>query len=265
MRNNNKGLIITLIIVFSICAICLSFLLGFLLIHKEVGFFNMARFHFASKTEMIYNEEFLVSDISKINIYSSSGDITVKEADTSKIEVRVYGKDKNSVRVSNSNHILSIDYKDVVNCIGFCFYREDIEIIVPKNYKLDTNIESKYGDITIGSFNDGKLVIDSDSGDIDIKNISDVKINSRYGDISIVEVKRHLDIKSSSGDIEIDRANLLENSKINSSYGDIEIGQIGDVYVDAKTDFGDVDIKSNNRYAKVNLVINSNSGDIEID
>lgn len=259
---NNKGLIITLIIVFSICAICLSVLLGFILVNKKS--FRIMRFDFVSKTEKIYDERFAVSDISKINIYSSSSDITIKEANTNEVEIRIFGKNKNAVRVNHSNDTLRIDYTNVSNCIGFCFYREDIEILIPHNYQLDGNIESKYGDINIGYFDNGKLVIDSDSGDIDIKSIKDIEIKSHYGDILIAEVKNKLDIKSNSGDIEISRVNILENSKIVSDYGDVEIDKINDIYVDAKTNFGDVDIDHNNRYAKVSLVIDSSYGDIEV-
>lgn len=259
---NNKPLIITLIIILSIFTIILSVLLGVLLTNHISS--NIFKFHLIAKTDKIYSEEFLPNNIEKINISSGSSDILIKKANTEKIKVNIYGKNKSKVKVDVSNNILNVDYTEIETCIGICIYSENIEIIIPQDYILNSNIESKYGDIDVGDFDEGMLSIQNDSGDIDIGSIKNIKIDSRYGDIFIDNITNKLDLTSSSGDIEIARANILENSKIISNYGDIEIEYINDVYIDAKTDYGDIKIPKNNRYANSSLVIDSRSGDIEV-
>ena len=67
------------------------------------------------------------------------------------------------------------------------------------------------------------------------------------------------------GDIKINRLNIEENSFIEMEHGDIKIDSINQIYVDAKTDHGDVDIKVNYDQAKTILKIYNEMGDIKID
>ena len=85
------------------------------------------------------------------------------------------------------------------------------------------------------------------------------KVNNNYQKSDVT-----LTIKNQCGDIEIDNVSLTENAKIKTTSGDVEIDKINNIYIDATTTSGKVDIKNNDRKADYELKIKTTSGDISV-
>ena len=292
----NKNCIIFLIVLLSILSICL---IGFMIIMMNVNMpFSkfMVHHHISNNLiiDEIYNDSF-----QNIFIESNASDIYIKHSDNNEVKVLVYG-DKDKVKVKNINNILSIN-TNIKKCVGLCFNQKlaKVEVYIPKNYKNDINIINKYGDVFIDEFNSANMNIKNNCGDIevlganiaeikddfgdislvksnkadifascgdiDIGQVTDLKAINKYGNIKIDKVNNFLDLVNNCGDIEAKYINLNKNSKIKSSLGDIEIGLTNEIYIDAKTSLGDVDVNNNYKKSNITLKIDNSCGDIEVD
>ncbi len=291
----NKKWIITLIILLSTIMIFLSiFFIGLL---QNRFKFKGFRIGLQSSNELIldktYEEKF-----NNIVIDATTSEIFIKRSDTENIKAVVYGE-KDYTDVETNNETLNIKTSEK-NCIGFCFNQKSakIEIYLPEEYDGKIDIKNDYGDIYIDKFlnanidveedcGDVKILggniikvdsnygdteiekanianINEDCGDVTISDVFDTTVKNSYGDIKIKSVKNYLNLENDCGDIEVNNINLKKDSYIKDDYGDIEIGNTNEIFIDAKTDLGDVKIKNNYNKADIILKIENDCGDIEI-
>lgn len=295
MMKKNKTLTIILIVILSILVIGLTWLMVNLLAGKITV--NNFRLFSSTSKELVVDETYNL-DFNKIDIYSESGDVYIKESSNNEVKVIVYGE-KEKTTVDTINDELIISAKSTF-CIGFCFNTNSkIEVYLPESYQNIIKVDSKYGDIELGNIENATLEINEECGDvsvvganvaninneygnikigkvnvgnisdsagnIEIDTIYDAKVENQYGNIEIKNVLNYLDISNDCGDIEIDNLVLNKDSKITDDLGNIEIGNTNEIYIDAETDLGNVDIKNNYPKSKVTLTIKNNCGDIEIE
>lgn len=292
----NKGLIISLIIFLVIVCIMLICFMVSVINGKHV----FTKIFVGSKrsNNLVINETYEIN-FEKIKINTDAADVYVKESSDNNIKVLVYGdEDKSKVNVSGRS--LEIDAKQK-KCFGFCFNvtKSKVLVYLPKDYKNNIVVDNKYGDVVIDSFleanvgvsaNCGDVLIkgaltakvDNDYGDIKVNNAKDVNVNASAGDIELGKVSditvknscgdievfsvlNYMNIEADCGNVEIKNVNINKNSYIKDDFGDIEIGNTNDIYIDAKTDLGEVDVKHNSRMSNVTLKIKNNCGDIEVD
>ena len=235
----------------------------------------------------------------EIDIETKMTDIYIKNSNDNTIKVIVYGE-KDYIDVKEMNNKLYIDIKEK-NFIAFDFYKyiSKIEIYLPSWYNKLIRIDSEFGNIEIEEFNDctlyvkqeygnilskgsnfikvkneygnieltksNKARVEAESGDVKIGTINNLEVINEYGDIDIDNITQYFKLSNEMGDIKINRLNIEENSFIEMEHGDIKIDSINQIYVDAKTDHGDVDIKVNYDQAKTILKIYNEMGDIKID
>ena len=291
----NKPLIITLIVVLSIIAIAITWLM----INLLTGKFSLNSFRFFSSTskELAVDETYNI-DFNNINISVESGDIYVRETADNNFKVIIYNEKEKTV-VNTLNNKLNIEVKSK-KCIGFCFNVDSkVEVYVPKDYQYDMKITNKFGDIEVGSFEKATIDIEEDcgdvsvltanvvninneyvdieigkvnvanvsdsAGDIEIEEVHDAKVNNNFGDIEINTVLNYLDVNNDCGDIEIDNVTLNKDSKITDDLGEIKIGKTNEININAETDLGDVKIKNNYPKSEVTLTIENNCGSIKVD
>ena len=57
---------------------------------------------------------------------------------------------------------------------------------------------------------------------------------------------------------------INKNSNLKASTGDVEVKKLNNVYIDADTSTGDVNVKNNNRKSDVELKVRTSTGDIDI-
>lgn len=253
----NKGLTITLIVLLSVITVSLIGIFILLLGGNFKFSFSTSKY-----TEVVVDNEY--EEINDILLNTSVADITIKKSENDKFRVVIKGlEDKTDVTNKDGNLVIKTSTK---KCKFFCFNNKVavVDVYVPANYDKKITINSKYGDIKVGNFDDMNLKIDSNYGDIKIESISDLNINSNYGDIKIDYINNYLDIDSDYGDIKIKNIDINKDSYINSDYGDIKISHTNDIRIDSKTSFGDNDIDDNNKDSDITLKINASFGDIEV-
>lgn len=296
----SKGGIIVLISILSVLAVALVGLMLWIMIGNR-NLFGGFTFGFGNKmsTKLVLDEVY-DNTFQYIDLDLDNGDIYLKQSSDDKVHVKVYS-DKDKMTSSISAEQLAISFKEEAkHTFNFSFrtVRNKIEVYLPKDYKNKIELINNYGDIVVDAFLEArfKIVADcgditlqgaktidiendygdielgtvkvarvhADCGDISISKVGELIAENNYGDITIKQVEHYLKLKADCGDIHLDSVVLGKNSSIKNSFGDVIIKHISDVYVDAKTDFGDVDITDNNRKADIVLTIEDDCGDIEV-
>lgn len=268
----NKGGKIILLVLLIILVIGLSISLAlFIKNDYSFDFFN-------KKLELIDSKEF--DSINNLNINTDTADVYIKTSENNMVKVELYSNDAKENEIENTANSLNVILKQ--ECHFFCFANKSkINVYLPASYSNDINIVSTTGDIFADDYASSNLnlvlttgdvflknvknaEINVTTGDIKINSVNDVKIITTTGDIVLGKVNNYLDLETTTGDIDIDEANLSKNSTINATTGDINIKKINDVYVDAKTTTGDTDVENNNRKSDIELSIKTTTGDVRV-
>ena len=291
----NRGLIIALIVLFSIVIIILIVLMIFLLNSKG----RISKYMFGSSVsnnlimDEVYNNTF-----NTIRVKASTSDVYFKSTNDSNIRVVIHGNEK-ELDVKQSSDELNINFKEK-KCFGFCFNlkKNKVEVYIPSNYDKKIIIDSDYGNIDVeefksadmdisddcgdikilsanelkvendyGNINIGEvniLTVEDDCGDISVDKVNDITAKNSYGNISIKSILNSLDIKDDCGDVKIDNININKDSYISNDFGNIKIGNTNEIFIDAKTDLGKVKINNNDRRSDITLKIKNDCGDIKV-
>lgn len=290
----NRGWIITGIVLLSIVVVAgVAFL--FLVIGNK---FNWKFFWNNRTSNVQIVDTNYIEDIDRIKIEADSTDVFIKHSQDDSKRLVIYG-DEELTDYSLENGTLKVSTKSKP-CIGICFNntKSRIEIYLPTEYAGKMSINDKYGDIKIEKFALSKIEISEDAGDVNVlkaDNLSienkygdvvvgearilkifndcgdievtkaeEATIDNNYGDIEISEITGYMNIIADCGDIEIKAVSLTKNSTIKNNLGDIDIGRTNEIYIDAKTDLGDVDVNNNYRDAEFELKIENSCGDITV-
>lgn len=291
----NKGLIITLISILSLIAIFLVAVMILLINGKA----RMPMFGFSNKvSKELIMDEIYENKFTKININVSTSDVNILVSNDDKIRIAIYG-DKELLDIKDETQELYILFKEK-KCFGICFNitKNKVDVYLPANYDKDILVNNDYGDIEISEFKNsnievneacgdvhivsgnkvtvnnsyGNIKIDEASevnvkesaGDVKVGTVKSAQIENNYGDITVENITDSLDISDDCGDIKIDHLNLEKDSHIVNNLGDIKIGSTNDIYIDAKTDLGDVKINNNNHKSDITLKLENDCGDIKV-
>lgn len=289
----NRGLIIFLIVLLSVIAvILLVFMFGLLLNKYRFSWFNY------SVSKKLVIDDTYEKIFENINIDGSTSDIYIKNTSDDNIRLVIYG-DKEDTIVNDNDKTLEINIK-TKPCFGICFNQKlaKVEIYLPEDYNNNINITNKYGDIEIGEFLNANIKVEEDAGDVSILGGSDVNITNKYGDIKLTTIKNgnivakagdvsikevddiivnnalgdikidkvnnYLNLENNCGDIKIKNLNINKDSYIKDDLGSIKIGNTNEIYIDAKTSLGDIDIDHNYNKSDITLKITNNCGDIKV-
>lgn len=291
----NKKIIINLIILLSVLVV---FLVGFMFYFMN-GNHRLYHFNWMHKVsnELIMDEVYH-TNFKKVELISDASDIFIKRSNDDTVRVVVYG-DKDRLNVNTDNEKLFIK-SEAKNCEFFCINITvaKIEVYLPENYENEIEIKNKYGDIEIDKFMNARIEIQEDcgdvkieeakevvvknsygdikigtiekadieesAGDVTVEKVENITVKNNYGDIHIKEVSSYLDVSDDCGNIKIDQANIDKDSVITNNLGDIKIGSTNEIYIDAKTDLGDVKIDRNYHKSDITLKIENDCGDIKV-
>lgn len=296
----SKGGLIALISILTVLAVLLLGLMTWFIVGNK-HFMGGFTFGFGGdvSTKLVFDEVY-DNTFQYVDIDLSRGDIYLKQSADDKVHVKVYS-DKDTLLPSISQERLGLSFKQENSFsfnFSFHFVSNKIEIYLPKNYTNQIELNNKYGDIIVDTFSEAKFKVVADCGDVSIRGAKAIDIESDYGDITIGTAKRitvtadcgdvsiskieeliadnsygditveelhgFLKLKADCGDITLNSVSLLKNSSIENRFGDVSIKNIAKTYVDAKADFGDVDIFENDRKADITLKIESDCGDISV-
>ena len=123
--------------------------------------------------------------------------------------------------------------------------------------------EASSGDIEVGKI--GESTIKTSSGKILVESAKRLQAEASSGEIDINTIEEYCNLTTSSGNIDINSLNIIENSTINAKSGNVDIKSKNDIYVETETGSGDADVKNNNRMAELVLKITTTSGSINVD
>ena len=264
----------------------LVFLLSILIVLLTVTLFmgikgkNFGR----KKVSLQLSKNYELSSINNITVDTKSADIYLKKSDDEKVYIDIYAADNEKSSAIIENNQLNIELKTKTNFCFFCVgnrYQRRIEIKLPESFDGKININTTSGDVQIGSYYDAKLKLSARSGDVNIKDIKEADINLTSGDIEISKIKvanikatsgdikidkinKSADIKVTSGDIRISDFEINNDSIIKATSGDIRIKKLSDAYIETSVKSGDVHVNGSNRSAKYELSIKVTSGDIRV-
>lgn len=275
----DKTLTIIKLVILSFIALLLTGILIVLLVNPKG---NINFFRFSSRSELVYEKE-ITEPIKKINITTKASDIQIEDNNTDKISIKYYGeKDDKNLSVATDNETLNINEDGDYFCIGFCNHAEQkLVLSIPKDIDYELNLQTASGDVyvpdinlnnlnirtisgDIGMVNALKAKLETTSGDIDVNNVNDLTVKTVSGEVNVNQIKRSCEIKTTSGDVEIELLEITNNSKISTVSGDVEINSNAGSYVKTETISGELEISNNDRYAKTELSVNTTSGDIEV-
>ena len=289
---------IILIVVLSIIALMAIMLFVYVMANRKVG--KIFDCGYTVSENLIFDKTY-TEKYKEIEINATAGDIEITNENTEEVKVMIYGEESNN-KVNTTEEKLTIT-SNQETCKGFfCIHLKitKIKVTLPNNYDGKIKITNNFGDIQIGDFANAELAVKMDAGDIEVgkiltgtienkygdisveeaiqeltikedcgdvelKETYQVNVENKYGDIKIQRVNHSMKIEDDCGDIEIKSVNLQENSSIKNDYGDIEIGSTNQIYIDAKTNLGKVDINNNYPKSNITLTIEDSCGDIEVE
>lgn len=280
MKKNNNLVIVCIIFLVLLAVIVVGFMIGLLINREKIDLFKYFK---SRESKIILDVSYEVSDFENINVDTKSTDIEVRYSSDNKVRVVIYGVDSSEAnsKIDSSNLNIS-KYSNRENCIGFCTSDDKgIIIYLPSDIKSSLNINSSSGDININDFKKLDINVDiksgdveikgalksnivTNSGDVDILSVNDSIIKTTSGDIEVENVVGKINYSTKSGDIEIGRFDILENSVINTLSGSVDISNIGNCYIDTKSFSEDTNVKNSDRFSNVILSVNTSSGDIDI-
>lgn len=278
-KNNNKGLIIVVIIMFVACAILTSIMVKFgKALSKRVvetikdtaqnqDIFDIVEH---KQENLIYSEEFELTDIKNVNLKTVAATITVKESKDDKVKIEVFSTKEKEVTANVLEDTVSVEYLDqeehnfTIN-IGINEVQDEMIVYIPKDYENNILTDTNYGNISFDvSLKNASIDIVSDYGNIDIESVKNISIDCDFGNINVKNVYNKLDIETEYGNVNVDNLEINEDSNIVTKYGNVNVEKTNDIRIDTDVNLGSVDVNKNNKEADVTLNIKSEMGFINV-
>ena len=278
-KNNNKGLIIVVIIMFVACAILTSIMVKFgKALSKRVvetikdtaqnqDIFDIVEH---KQENLIYSEEFELTDIKNVNLKTVAATITVKESKDDKVKIEVFSTKEKEVTANVLEDTVSVEYLDqeehnfTIN-IGINEVQDEMIVYIPKDYENNILTDTNYGNISFDvSLKNASIDIVSDYGNIDIESVKNISIDCDFGNINVKNVYNKLDIETEYGNVNVDNLEINEDSNIVTKYGNVNVEKTNDIRIDTDVNLGSVDVNKNNKEADVSLNIKSEMGFINV-
>ncbi len=253
----NKGVKIVLIIILAIIVIALVNFMIYAIINRNNDYsVKFSLIAFGDNTEKIFEKEYELEELDKINVDVLSSNVLIEKADIDKIKVTAYGEKDEKINETINNNELSITKSKTKVFIFAMFYWCDEKIIiqVPNDCDEEFNIQTSSGDIVAPNLENNVINLESSSGKIECGNINTGNFKSSSGDITVGS-GNEITLQASSGNIKAGNFNKLSAE---ASSGDIEVGTISE---DAtiKTASGKITLNRANK-----LKAEAISGDIKI-
>ena len=272
----SNALKIILIILLSIIAVALIGILTILLIRGDK--FDFSMFNVSESKTLI--EEKTVETYKEINVDANYSNVEIVTNDENVISIKLYSDniDEYSIKDEDVINVVFKEKKRVFNLFG---KSPRAVISIPKDYdktvtvkgsvldvkgsgsdKLNLVADVQTGDVKVEHMD--KANIKLKTGDIKIESVNELIVKSNVGDVKVKSVNYKIDITGDVGDIKIEKVDLKENSFITNSTGDVKIGKTNAIYIEGKTDVGDVKINTNHRKSDVKKINKNHIGDIKV-
>ena len=221
-------------------------------------FFPWGNLHALGQGESGYDENideerfYDLDDIKDLKFSISSAEIRVKVVNSDKLRVHLHGSSsgqKPFLDDRESGNNLSIEVKRKPG-LGFSRSNLILNIEIPKRYDRNLELNSSSDNISLPDLELENLYIDMSSGDLSIENLTvrnfifesssgkltankiksyESRLNLSSGSVLIDSFTGDLDVKMSSGDLEVMYTDFNNRISVDSSSGDIVIALPKDV------------------------------------
>lgn len=221
----NEIKIVTIILV-SVIVIMLVNYLVFTIIGRNKGF-KIKLFSCGGNTQLLFEEEYAITEIKKIKVMASSENIKVIQGKENQVKVSIYGEEEEAPKVKLENGNLTIEKENtLVHLMAFFYFiKKEIIIEVPPHYKDEIEVKASSGNINIEDLEYANMQLTASSGNIKMGNANQVKAKTSSGRIQVEVIKQEANLQASSGNIQVAKAEKIEAK---TSSGKIEIGEIGE-------------------------------------
>lgn len=260
----SKGLIIALLIIISVIIFALVvFLVGVLNGRVDMGFLS---FGMRKSDTIIFDKEYKLEDINKIEVLSAAGDVTFEESENDEIRVVAYGKEDNKLDVQLKDNKLKVDYSKANNkWISVNRYSNDVTIYIPSKYVGEIRVKNDYGECKICDLKDSTMELEVNCGNIKVGEVKNLVAKCDLGNVKASNISNKCNIEVNCGDVKIEELQIQENSAIKCDLGSVKIQKINDIYVDANVDLGSTKLGKNNRQSEVTLKVEVDCGDLKVE
>ena len=197
----------------------------------------------------------------EFNIQTSSGDIVAPNLENNVISFESSSGDIKCGNINNGNLRSSSGNILIGNGNEVTLKANAGSIKAGDFNKLSA--EASSGDIEVGTI--GESTIKTSSGKIFVEAAKRLHAEASSGEIDINTIEEYCNLTTSSGNIDIESLNIIENSFISAKSGNVEIKNKNDIYIETETGSGDAHVKNNNRMAEIVLKITTTSGSIRVD
>lgn len=233
---NNRRLIKTLIIIWSVIAFAAAAFLVYGISHA--GSFKMFEFgHIDGSYAVQKSQSIQVSNCNKISLNFSRGNVIIQTTDEPNLKVvqsssrKLKDKDKFTVEKQGDNIQVATDTKNraftfSIFDFGTNTFNEKIEVYIPKSYTKDLDINTVSGNVLFSS--DMKLNninCRHSSGDFKIQNSitgNEVNVKSTSGNIDIANLySKNYDIQATSGNVYV--GSISGSGRAKTASGNVRI------------------------------------------
>lgn len=197
----------------------------------------------------------------EFNIHTSSGDISAPNLENNVINLKSSSGKIECGNINNGNFKSSSGDITVGSGNEITLQTSSGSIKAGDFNKISA--EASSGDIEVGKV--GGSTIKTSSGKILVDSVKRLQAEASSGNIVISKINEYCNLKTSSGNIDIESLNIIENSFISAKSGNVDIKSKNDIYIETETGSGDADVKNNNRMSEIVLKITTTSGSIRVD
>jgi len=212
-----------------------------------------------------------LSSFSNINIDLDTADLQFEVAADGKPKVVCTEAKKQLHEVKSENNTLTIKAHDqrrwYEKVLNFSYFKRNIVIYMPAGTYTDAVIKASTGDINIPhDFSFNTLNVKTSTGDSRIK--SDVAtstyVEASTGNVTLSEMStKELNIKTSTGNIYLEKVNVETSVTVNASTGKVKTNELKAKNFSSNTSTGDV--RMTNSIMEENIDIKTSTGDVNFD
>ena len=199
-------------------------------------------------------KSFTVNKGDMLEVSTRMGNITIDTWNKSEVNVvvkNIIESELNLLTIEQSGNKVEIIFK------GEDSYHIDFVISIPS--KLDVELSTGGGNITLKNDLDGKIDASTGGGNISVKNINGkADISTAGGNIKVGDINSNADISTAGGNIKV--GDINSDADISTAGGDMKIGNINGT-ADVSTAGGNIKIG----YIKGSADVSSAGGNISVD
>lgn len=259
---SKTGIILAIILLSILILALIVFLVNCLITGRSFTIsWNVFR---TDNTNVVLDETVPVEGITEINLSQNFGDIHIQKSVDDAIHIKAYGKSADELDWSISGNHLTIQSKQNNLHSFWRMTKNDFILSLPSSYAHKITVKADCGTCQVEDFANASFYIDCNAGNIEIGKAKNITATCDCGNIEIGEITNQCNLKVDAGNANVKKLDIQEDSSIKADMGNVTIEEISDIYIEAKVDLGNSNIRHNNRSSDITLTVDCDCGNITI-